>query len=67
MSKESKRAAGKLSEGAIRKGGTKPKPTSPKPNVKPVGQTPSPNKNEQSVQATRPEFFLQVVEKVLGL
>lgn len=46
MSKESKRAAGKLSEGAIRKGGTKPKPTSPKPNVKPVGQTPSPNKNE---------------------
>jgi hypothetical protein len=39
-----KKAAGRLSEGAIKKGGMKPKPSTPKPDVKPVGQNPSPQK-----------------------
>ena len=35
-----------LTEGKIRKGGVKPRPSSPKPNIKPVGQKPSPQKSE---------------------
>lgn len=46
MSKLGKKSGSRLSEGAIKKGGTKPQPTSPKPNVKPLGQRPSPKKGK---------------------
>lgn len=36
-----RRAGGKVMEGSVKKGGTKPMPSSPKPNIKPAGQNPT--------------------------
>lgn len=49
MVRKAKKVSGRtiiLTEGKIRKGGVKPRPSSPKPNIKPVGQKPSPKKSE---------------------
>jgi len=48
MVRKAKKVSGRiiLTEGKIRKGGVKPRPSSPKPNIKPVGQQPSPKKSE---------------------
>ena len=48
MVRKAKKVSGRiiLTEGKIRKGGVKPRPSSPKPNIKPVGQKPSPQKSE---------------------